>query len=335
MGLSSCMRNPVVVFCLQLFRWVPVVFISVVVLWSYYAYVFELCFFSVQSYIEKGAVAEEFVVAFYALLKILFRSAVYLIPYHLIVILFMWSYWKTIFSTVYTAPPLFSISSSDVTRLRQGNLEATSGFIAELTNSLPVRCRNKDGGLRYCEKCQIIKPDRAHHCSICGICLLKMDHHCPWVNTCVHFGNYKFFILFLGYAWIMCLFIALTDLKYFVAFWTDEGRMQKKSQFHIMFLFFVACMFFFSVSSLFSYHLWLTSKNRTTLACVVFYLESFRAPIFSHGPDKEGFNLGTTRNFREIFGDSPFYWLIPVFSSRGDGVSFPLARDQTAAYHFP
>ncbi|KRZ19087.1 Palmitoyltransferase ZDHHC2, partial [Trichinella zimbabwensis] len=263
--------------------------------------------FSVQSYIEK---------------------AVYLIPYHLIVILFMWSYWKTIFSTVYTAPPLFSISSSDVTRLRQGNLEATSGFIAELTNSLPVRCRNKDGGLRYCEKCQIIKPDRAHHCSICGICLLKMDHHCPWVNTCVHFGNYKFFILFLGYAWIMCLFIALTDLKYFVAFWTDEGRMQKKSQFHIMFLFFVACMFFFSVSSLFSYHLWLTSKNRSTL-------ESFRAPIFSHGPDKEGFNLGMSRNFREIFGDSPFYWLIPVFSSRGDGVSFPLARDQTATYRLP
>jgi hypothetical protein len=73
--------------------------------------------------------------------------------------------------------------------------------------------------IRYCEKCHQVKPDRAHHCSVCGTCVLKMDHHCPWVNNCVSFTNYKFFILFLGYALIYCIYIVLTSLQYFIQFW--------------------------------------------------------------------------------------------------------------------
>lgn len=33
-----------------------------------------------------------------------------------------------------------------------------------------------------CPKCCSIKPDRAHHCSVCQRCVRKMDHHCPWVK---------------------------------------------------------------------------------------------------------------------------------------------------------
>ena len=29
-----------------------------------------------------------------------------------------------------------------------------------------------------CEVCSRVKPPRAHHCSKCGKCILKMDHHC-------------------------------------------------------------------------------------------------------------------------------------------------------------
>lgn len=73
--------------------------------------------------------------------------------------------------------------------------------------------------IRFCEKCQLIKPDRAHHCSVCSTCVLKMDHHCPWVNNCIGFHNYKFFMLFLAYALLYCIFITATSLQYLIRFW--------------------------------------------------------------------------------------------------------------------
>jgi hypothetical protein len=65
-------------------------------------------------------------------------------------------------------------------------------------------------GWRQCRKCKSGKPPRTHHCSVCRRCVMKMDHHCPWVNNCVGFYNYKFFCLFLLYTAAGCLYTALT-----------------------------------------------------------------------------------------------------------------------------
>lgn len=43
--------------------------------------------------------------------------------------------------------------------------------------------------------------------------------------------------------------------------------------------------------------------------------ESFRAPVFRHGPDKDGFSHGSFGdNFKEVFGDKKLYWLLPMFT---------------------
>lgn len=87
------------------------------------------------------------------------------------------------------------------------------------------------------------------------------------------------------------------------------------AKFHVLFLFFVAALFFVSVLSLLGYHLWLVGKNRTTI-------EAFRAPVFANGPEKNGFSLGFKRNAAEVFGDQGKYWMFPVSSNLGDGHSF-------------
>jgi len=58
--------------------------------------------------------------------------------------------------------------------------------------------------LQYCDACQGYKAPRAHHCRKCGACVMKMDHHCPWINNCVGHFNHGHFIGFLLFAIVGC-----------------------------------------------------------------------------------------------------------------------------------
>mmetsp|Transcript_66578 Transcript_66578/g.206249 ORF Transcript_66578/g.206249 Transcript_66578/m.206249 type:complete len:327 (+) Transcript_66578:173-1153(+) len=62
----------------------------------------------------------------------------------------------------------------------------------------------RTGLRRHCKWCGKYKPDRCHHCRVCKTCILKMDHHCPWVNNCVGARNQKHFVLFLLYVQLQC-----------------------------------------------------------------------------------------------------------------------------------
>mmetsp|Transcript_21223 Transcript_21223/g.15234 ORF Transcript_21223/g.15234 Transcript_21223/m.15234 type:complete len:130 (+) Transcript_21223:456-845(+) len=46
----------------------------------------------------------------------------------------------------------------------------------------------------FCKHCELVKPLKTHHCSVCGTCVLRMDHHCPWLHNCIGLNNYRFFV---------------------------------------------------------------------------------------------------------------------------------------------
>ncbi|XP_068181563.1 palmitoyltransferase ZDHHC15B [Antennarius striatus] len=292
--------------CQRVFSWIPVIIITSVVLWSYYAYVFELCLFTIKNTLEKVA---------------------YLLVFHVCFVMFCWTYWKSIFTPPASPCKKFQLSYSDKQRYDlEERPDVQKQILVEIAKKLPIFTRAQSGAIRFCDRCQVLKPDRCHHCSVCETCVLKMDHHCPWVNNCVGFSNYKFFLLFLSYSMLYCMYIAATVFQYFLKFWVGDlpnGR----AKFHVLFLMFVALMFFVSLMFLFGYHCWLVSKNRSTL-------EAFSAPVFVTGPDRNGFNVGLHRNLQQVFGENRKLWYIPVFTSQGNGHYFPL-KNLSSESHNP
>lgn len=60
-------------------------------------------------------------------------------------------------------------------------------------------------GKNFCHVCRVVRPPRAGHCRICGVCVLRLDHHCVWINSCVGQANHFSFLLTL-------IFFLLTSL---------------------------------------------------------------------------------------------------------------------------
>ncbi len=59
-----------------------------------------------------------------------------------------------------------------------------------VAKDLPCTMRSMQQEVRYCSECSLIKPDRAHHCSVCGKCVLKVRssiiYHTPQLCKCLY-----------------------------------------------------------------------------------------------------------------------------------------------------
>lgn len=51
----------------------------------------------------------------------------------------------------------------------------------------------------------------------------QMDHHCPWMNNCVGYLNYRYFVLFLMYMFIGCVYAVLISMPQFLAMAHNPG----------------------------------------------------------------------------------------------------------------
>ena len=275
------------------FNWFPVFLLHGIVAWSYYSYVVVMCIKTVENDTER---------------------IIYLVLYHLFLLIFLATYWKAILSKAGNPPEAFAMSGDQY--LSYKNSGFNQSFLDSVALEVTLLTRTINGGRRFCRLCQALKPDRSHHCSSCGQCILKMDHHCPWVNNCVGWGNHKYFILFLWYSSMYTLYCSVTVLKYFIMFWTGD-IMQEDKNLNLPILFFTAVIFTGCLWALFGFHITLVVGNRTTL-------EHSRPAIFQHGPDKFGFFIGPMANIQQVFGHVKWKWFLPIFTTPGNGTFFPM-----------
>ena len=96
----------------------------------------------------------------------------------------------------------------------------------------------------YCEACNAWKPQRARHCKQCGKCVLRFDHHCPWIGNCVGYHNYKYFIHFVFWCWLATTLYFFQAIRF--SFYSD-GASKKLSIFTYL-LYIISNIFFCGIS---------------------------------------------------------------------------------------
>ena len=175
--------------------------------------------------------------------------------------------------------------------------------VAPPENERPGRCRT----------CKDVKVTRSHHCSVCGICVFKMDHHCVWINNCVGLQNHRYFLLFLFWTYVGALF---SFLVFQIAIW-EKIRIEEKFVIFTYYLVGAGCLIltFFNGMQLF-----LTCRGETTIE-------------FWSGKSKNDVSFGDRleNNLLVIFGSNSLWRCLLLPSIK----SVPLSGLEWMARRFP
>lgn len=248
--------------------------------------------------------------------------------------------------TIFTRPKRIPASYSPQVLLR-GTIRRTSNLGAEALENKSFEDHNRDVYLQEnnlallrCQTCQVYKPERTHHCSICNKCILKMDHHCPWyvlyyerflslfrVSNCIGFHNYKFYYLFLFFTVLLAAFIVGVSISR-LAINNNWNVFEKKRKGLYISVIVLDGLFFMSISGLFLYHGYLICRNRTTIESTIYGSDKIKNYLVSSGYAPETitnqvYDLGCLKNIQQVFGKNPLLWFLPIQTASGDGFEYP------------
>lgn len=332
--------------------WTPVVLLIGFV--GYATYVF-VALFSIATLIaERNSKVQGglYVAAFGAIL-------LFLVPAYLRTV------WTRTFCRVATSPHDYVTVTEDAgprLRVAESDEEEDKARANDALHTFPLKSDDEivlplHEGVRFCVLCQCLKPARTHHCSTCQRCILKMDHHCVWLSTCIGYSNYKFFLVFLAWALLGSAFLfgAFLQEVLWEATTSSAGLTGRAVQYIIVMVF--AGIFAIATLSLLIYHLaLLVPQNMTTIEHldwqdarrdgIVPDEIRFIPEMIAAGSDvkrrlrlvrlaNRPFNCGLRENWRQVFGPNPLLWAVPLWTSQGSGLRFPVQKRHADAGLLP
>ena len=146
------------------------------------------------------------------------------------------------------------------------SVDSITGFLVPrylLLNGVCIR-------QKFCRTCRVYRPPRSNHCTVCDNCVLRHDHHCLALGTCVGLGNYRWFLLLCGG---MCVLLPLVfwvaRAKLFAIYYQDPSSPPQtlefmKEQCVLLIVAVLSVVVSGAFLLLFIYHYFITSHNLTT-----------------------------------------------------------------------
>lgn len=155
------------------------------------------------------------------------------------------------------------------------------GTISTVQQDLPVILERAAQGIPLlptteCRTCLVIKPIRSKHCSQCGVCIARLDHHCAWLNRCVGYDNHRSFLLFVAmHSLLLLAYVVLASLVIYdlvvdsspsklssLEVW-DQIPPLVSGHLLVILVLFWACACFVALSSMLQQHVRNIKKNLT------------------------------------------------------------------------